>query len=86
MDRMNLRDIEQLRSRLKNKMGKAKVMLLGTWEDPNGEVKKGSISPEVDDPYYGGRDGFERAYEQCVGYGKNFLDFVKREQEAEEKS
>lgn len=28
---------------------------------------------EVDDPYYGGRDGFEVAYEQCARFSTNFL-------------
>lgn len=27
----------------------------------------------VDDPYYGGRDGFEIAYEQIVRFSNNFL-------------
>lgn len=27
----------------------------------------------IDDPYYGGVDGFEKAYQQCVKYTENFL-------------
>jgi len=30
----------------------------------------------VNDPYYGGRDGFEKAFEQCSRFAKNFLNEV----------
>ena len=73
MDRQNLRDIIDLRKRRKDE-GKAKVSLFGKWSDATGSGKE-----EVDDPYYGGRDGFEKAYEQCVKFSKNFLEDVKKE-------
>jgi low molecular weight phosphotyrosine protein phosphatase len=38
-----------------------------------GEFSGKKKAEEVDDPYYGGRDGFEIAYEQCVRFSKNFL-------------
>lgn len=75
MDRQNYRDILDLRKRRKNGAGKAVVTLFGAWEEKDGKPKKG-LGEEVDDPYYGGRDGFERAYEQCVEYGSNFLRWV----------
>lgn len=77
MDRQNFRDIQDLRKRRKNGHGKAKVTLFGAWEDKEGVPKKG-LGTEVDDPYYGGRDGFERCYEQCERYAENFLEFVKK--------
>ncbi|KAI9730643.1 MAG: hypothetical protein M1818_008125 [Claussenomyces sp. TS43310] len=68
MDRSNLRDLQRLQSRKPG--SKAKVMLFG---DFAGAGKRGE---EVGDPYYGARDGFEIAYEQCVRFSKNFLQEV----------
>lgn len=31
----------------------------------------------IEDPYYGGRDGFDKCYEQCVVYAKGLLDFLE---------
>ena len=63
MDRDNLRDLQRIHQRTG---GKAKVMLFGEYA--------GKKRPEeVSDPYYGARDGFEIAYEQCVRFSKNFL-------------
>ncbi|TVY40394.1 Low molecular weight phosphotyrosine protein phosphatase [Lachnellula occidentalis] len=66
MDRDNLRDLQRIHSRAG---GKAKVMLFGEYA---GKKK----AEEVQDPYYGARDGFEIAYEQCVRFSKNFLKEV----------
>ncbi|CAL3967382.1 unnamed protein product [Diplocarpon coronariae] len=63
MDRQNLRDLQQVRPRGGDK---ARVMLFGEFSG-----KKGA--EEVDDPYYGARDGFEVAYEQCSRFSRNFL-------------
>jgi len=68
MDRDNLRDLQRLRQRLPTKGGErqlGKVMLFGDFGGRKGE--------EVMDPYYGGRDGFEVAYEQLVRCSKGFL-------------
>ncbi|TGO37176.1 hypothetical protein BHYA_0104g00340 [Botrytis hyacinthi] len=63
MDSNNLEDLVSLKKRTE---GKAKVMLFG-------EYAGGSSPEEVDDPYYGGNDGFKAAYEQCTRFSKNFL-------------
>lgn len=67
MDRSNLRDLKQLQQR---HGGKAKVMLFGEFAGSN---KSAEV---ISDPYYGGRDGFEVAYEQCLRFSKNFLNEV----------
>ena len=41
-----------------------------------GEYAGKKKAEEVDDPYYGGRDGFEIAYEQNTRFSKNFLKAV----------
>jgi len=41
-----------------------------------GEFAGKKRAEEVDDPYYGSKDGFEVAYEQCSRFSKNFLKDV----------
>ncbi|KAI9048598.1 hypothetical protein LZ554_007431 [Drepanopeziza brunnea f. sp. 'monogermtubi'] len=78
MDRDNLRDLQRLQQRSGGK-AKAKVMLFGEYAGRKGEKER---AEEVDDPYYGGRDGFEAAYEQCTRFSKNFLKDVFPDVEA----
>ncbi|KAK3388408.1 phosphotyrosine protein phosphatase I superfamily [Sordaria brevicollis] len=66
MDRANLADLQRLQQR---HPGKAKVMLFGEYS--------GTGKAEViQDPYYGGKSGFEKAYEQATRFSKNFLGEV----------
>ncbi|GJC98847.1 phosphotyrosine protein phosphatase [Colletotrichum higginsianum] len=68
MDRSNLRDLQNLQQR-GNPDSKAKVMLFGEFS--------GGRRPEVvDDPYYGGDEGFSKAYEQCTRFSGNFLKHI----------
>ncbi|KAK0720933.1 phosphotyrosine protein phosphatase I superfamily [Lasiosphaeris hirsuta] len=64
MDRANLSDLQRAEQRKPG--SKAKVMLFGEY---SGTGKAEVIS----DPYYGGRQGFEKAYEQATRFSKNFL-------------
>ena len=64
MDRSNLSDIERARKGKAN--SKAKVMLFG-------EYSGTGRAEVVSDPYYGGQNGFEKAYEQATRFSKNFL-------------
>lgn len=64
MDRANLSDLQRFQQRKPG--SKAKVMLFGEYS--------GTGKAEViNDPYYGGRQGFEKAYEQAMRFSKNFL-------------
>lgn len=63
MDRDNLRDLQRIHQRAG---GKATVKLFGEYSEKN-------RAEEVDDPYYGGRDGFEEAYQQLSRFTRNFL-------------
>lgn len=67
MDRSNLSDLQRLQKG--NPDSKAKVMLFG-------EFSGGKKTEIVNDPYYGGQDGFEKAYEQCSRFTTNFLKDV----------
>ncbi|KAK4113450.1 phosphotyrosine protein phosphatases I [Canariomyces notabilis] len=67
MDRSNLEDLKRIQQR---KPGcKAKVMLFG-------EYSGTGRAEVISDPYYGGRQGFEKAYEQATRFSKNFLKDV----------
>lgn len=66
MDRSNLSDLKRSR---KSDTAKAKVMLFG-------EYSGSGKSEVVQDPYYGGQQGFETAYAQCLRFSKNFLEDV----------
>jgi low molecular weight phosphotyrosine protein phosphatase len=75
MDDENLEDLERLRQReVKKKGGEegvGKVMLFG---DFGGKTRRGGKGEEIKDPYYGGKDGFEAAYEQAVKFTGAFLE------------
>lgn len=67
MDRSNLSDIERLQ---RGKPGsKAKVMLFGEYSG----TKEREV---IHDPYYGGKHGFDKAYEQATRFSLNFLKDV----------
>lgn len=62
MDESNLRELERRRKRVEERGEvKAKVMLFGTFGRGGREV--------VEDPYYGGREGFRDNFEQVVSTG-----------------
>ncbi|KFH46211.1 Low molecular weight phosphotyrosine protein phosphatase-like protein [Hapsidospora chrysogenum ATCC 11550] len=68
MDRSNLSDLQ--RQQRGNPDTKAKVMLFGEWSGREGKAEV------VNDPYYGGKDGFDKAFEQCSRFSRNFLKEV----------
>lgn len=45
-------------------------------KDSEGKMIKAKNPPIVDDPYYGGKGGFEQTFKQCKSYSKNFLAYV----------
>lgn len=46
----------------------------------NGRAKQPQA---ISDPYYGGRDGFDKCYEQCVVFAQGFLDYIEAEEAGE---
>lgn len=67
MDRNNLRNLQHTQPRGKCK---AQLHLFGEWKEDS------KLPRIVEDPYYGGEDGFEFCYRQCVHFSKIF---AKRE-------
>ncbi|KAH9897989.1 phosphotyrosine protein phosphatase [Cubamyces lactineus] len=61
-DEANLRNL----NRVKPRDAKAEVRLWGSYLD----------NAPIPDPYYGGMDGFEEVYHQCVKLSNAFLDEV----------
>lgn len=79
MDGENVADLQDMLARARRKRARegeavgqrAKVMLFGEFGGQGGE--------EVGDPYYGGSDGFEVAYEQVERCAKGLLEHVEAE-------
>jgi len=65
-DEANLRNLE----RMKPKHSTADVRLWGSYHDDKA----------IADPYYGGMNGFESCYKQCVTYSNAFLDSIAGKQ------
>ncbi|ODV89257.1 hypothetical protein CANCADRAFT_65835, partial [Tortispora caseinolytica NRRL Y-17796] len=66
MDEMNVNNLMQMRP----KNSKAKVMLFG-------EFRRDQKLPKVvEDPYYGGSDGFQFNFEQIVDFSRGFIEKV----------
>lgn len=63
MDEMNLRNLNNI----KPESSKAVVKLFGDWGTDS------QFGPFVEDPYYGGDEGFEDCYKQCVHFSQEFL-------------
>jgi len=61
-DESNLRNLE----RIKPKDATAEVRLWGSYLD----------NEPIADPYYGGMNGFEQVYQQCVALSNAFLDQI----------
>ena len=67
MDRSNLADLQRLQRGSSD--SRARVMLFGEY---SGTGK----TETVGDPYYGGSNGFDKAFEQCSRFAANFLHEV----------
>jgi low molecular weight phosphotyrosine protein phosphatase len=80
MDDSNLDNLRRLREREVRRLGGAeegvgKVMLFGEF---GGGKRRGGRAEEIEDPYYGGDEGFETAYKQSVLFSKVFLERLEK--------
>ena len=78
MDSENLSDLKYKRQRLisngtlNSSDAEENVTLFGDWDPirkPNGRRR----GEEVEDPYYGGDEGFETAFRQCVRFSQGWI-------------
>ena len=73
MDRMNLTDLERVRSRATKQLGaEQKLGVLKLFGDFGG-----TPGEEVVDPYYGGNEGFEIAYHQMVRFTEGLMKEIE---------
>ncbi|OJJ03522.1 hypothetical protein ASPVEDRAFT_134542 [Aspergillus versicolor CBS 583.65] len=76
MDKYNLEDLLDLRNSAGAKV--AEVRLFGDY-GPGGSLHERTGGGEVvQDPYYGGANGFEEVYQQVARFSKNFLDYLEK--------
>lgn len=54
----------------------AQVQLFGDF-GPGGKLQQAGRGEVVQDPYYGGSNGFEEVYKQVTRFSQNFLDYLK---------
>ncbi len=71
MDRTNIRNIKSLGDNIAPY--KAQIRMMREFEGTRGRVR------DVEDPYYGGQDGFETAFQVLDTCNRNFLEFLKKE-------
>lgn len=84
MDKYNLRDLLRLRDSVlaAQKTGAtetevAEVRLFGDFNSDGTLNKRVGGGQEIEDPYYGGINGFEIAYEQALKFSKGFLAYLE---------
>jgi low molecular weight phosphotyrosine protein phosphatase len=76
MDKENKATLQRMQRGLPD--SKATVKLFGDYADTEGKAEI------IEDPYYGGRSGFETAYEQAVRFSEGFLKNVFHDVAGEE--
>ncbi|KAL1962300.1 hypothetical protein VTN77DRAFT_9791 [Rasamsonia byssochlamydoides] len=83
MDKSNLRDLLRVRESVIKSGGArpskvAEVRLFGDF-NPDGSVhSRVGGGEEVEDPYYGGINGFEEVYQQVTEFSKGFLAYLEK--------
>jgi low molecular weight phosphotyrosine protein phosphatase len=81
MDESNYQNLREMARRAvkSGKLDASAVERVRMFGEFGGKSKK----EEIDDPYYGGQDGFATAYEQALRFGKGLLKHIEEEAEAE---
>lgn len=81
MDKSNLRDLLRLRDSVARSGGTQKIAEVRLFGDfnPDGSVNsRVGGGEEVEDPYYGGMNGFEEVYQQVTEFSKGFLAYLEK--------
>ncbi|WVQ78396.1 hypothetical protein IAT38_000482 [Cryptococcus sp. DSM 104549] len=76
MDENNLQTLQ----RRKPANSKSHITLFGSFDPSLPAASIGSPkanAKEIDDPYYGGKDGFDTSFERCKRFGDGFLDWLE---------
>ncbi|WVN86746.1 uncharacterized protein L203_101918 [Cryptococcus depauperatus CBS 7841] len=76
---MDQHNLETLLHR-KPSSSKSRIVMFGSFDPSLPTSALGSHKTKaraIEDPYYGGRDGFEKSFESCVLFGNGFLDWLE---------
>jgi low molecular weight phosphotyrosine protein phosphatase len=81
MDHENVSNLRFIRARILHRRngdesGLADVRLFGEF----GGIKGGRKGEEVDDPYYGAKDGFSECYQQMGRFSRAFLTMIEKQE------
>lgn len=81
MDKENVSNLNFMKNRiLHRRSGKEQGLAhVGLFGDYGG--KHGNKGEEIDDPYYGGNNGFTKAYEQAERFTKAFLKMLQEKED-----
>ncbi|EFR02689.1 hypothetical protein MGYG_05687 [Nannizzia gypsea CBS 118893] len=84
MDQENYDSLMYSRSRVKGEQ-LAEVRMFGDFDADRlaGSDTSSGESEEVPDPYYGGRDGFDRVYEMVTRLSHGFIDYLEKKHAAD---
>ncbi|CAK39475.1 uncharacterized protein An07g05600 [Aspergillus niger] len=77
MDKYNLRDLLDVRAKV------AEVRLFGDFGTGGVLHERVGGGEVVQDPYYGGVNGFEEVYQQVTRFSKSFLEYLEKNQRSE---
>ncbi|WVQ98862.1 hypothetical protein IAU59_005993 [Kwoniella sp. CBS 9459] len=80
MDQSNLQTLLQ-RQKSASKSS-SQISLFGSFAPSVPDAQQGQPATKaqaIDDPYYGGRDGFETSFQRCTTFAEGFLDYLERE-------
>ncbi|OGM41210.1 low molecular weight phosphotyrosine protein phosphatase [Aspergillus bombycis] len=87
MDKHNLRDLLDVRDSVQASLSKSKKAAKVAEVRLFGDFGAGGVLHErvgggevVQDPYYGGVNGFEEVYQQVVRFSRGFLDYLEKNQ------
>ncbi|KAF2672824.1 phosphotyrosine protein phosphatases I [Microthyrium microscopicum] len=81
MDRENVSNLKFIRARLVHRRDGDETGLahVGLFGDYGGKKNKRGQGEEVEDPYYGGDNGFKKCYEQMNRFSIAFLQMLEQE-------
>ncbi|PYI29638.1 phosphotyrosine protein phosphatases I [Aspergillus indologenus CBS 114.80] len=78
MDKYNLRDLQETRAAV------AEVRLFGDFGAGGALHERVGGGEVVQDPYYGGANGFKEVYEQVSRFSRNFVEYLEKKKQGVE--
>ncbi|OCF36468.1 phosphotyrosine protein phosphatase [Kwoniella heveanensis BCC8398] len=82
MDQSNLQTLLRRQKSASSPTSKSRISLFGSFAPSISAAQQGKSCTKaqaIEDPYYGGRDGFETSFQRCTMFAEGFLDYLERE-------